>query len=114
MKTINNNNLVKEYVTLHTTKKTIEDKMTALKNEFLDIAKNENCTFYYKGVENITSCVTVSSVTKKQVKAGNEKAYNELQAKIDALKAQQEELCETVFSHNTAKVTKAPKGLNNK
>lgn len=102
------NEFVKAFVSLHTTKKTCEDKMQELKQ-----GKGLG-TYVYKGKENITSCVTISEVTKKAVKAGCEKEYEDIQAQIKALQEKAEALTEKVYSHTMVKVTKAPKGLNNK
>ena len=101
------NEFVKAFVSLHTTKKTCEDKMQELRQD-------KTCgTYVYQGVEKVTSCVTISEVSKKTVKAGCEKEYENIQAQIKALQEQAEALTEKTFSHYMAKVTKAPKTLNN-
>ena len=102
------NDFVKAFVSLHTTKKTCEDKMQELRQD------KGLGTYVYQGKENITSCVTISEVTKKTVKAGCEKKYKDIQAQIKILQEQADALCEKTFSHTMVKVTKAPKGLNNK
>ena len=109
---INNNELVKKFVALDSTEKTIKAQKEELKAQFLELARNENATFYYQGKENITSSVTVAPVTKKAVKDEFLKKYEEIQKQIDTLKAEQEKMLETVFSHYMVKVTKQPKGLN--
>lgn len=100
------NEFVKAFVSLHTTKKTCENKMQELRE-----GKGLG-TYVYQGKENITSCVTISEVTKKAVKAGCEKEYEEIQAQIKALQERAEQLTEKIFSHTMVKVTKAPKTLN--
>ena len=100
------NEFVKEFVTLHTTKKTCENKMQELRQD-------KPCgTYVYQGTEKITSCVTISEVTKKQVKTGCENEYNDIQEQIKALQERADALTEKVYSHTMVKVTKAPKGLN--
>lgn len=102
-----NNDFVKAFVSLHTTKKTCENKLAELKSGM-------PCgTYVYQGKENITSCVTISEVSKKQVKAGYENEYNAIIEQIKALQEKADALTEKVVSHTMAKVTKAPKGLNN-
>lgn len=101
-----NNELVKEYVRIHTTMKTCEKQLAELKSG-LTVG-----TYVYQGVEKITSCVTVSEVTKKTVKAGCESEYESIQEQIKALQERAEQLTERTFSHYQVKVTKAPKGLN--
>lgn len=101
------NEFVKAFVSLHTTKKTCEDKMQELRQD-------KTCgTYVYQGVEKITSCVTISEVSKKTVKEGCENEYNALMEQIKELQAKAELLTEKTFSHYMAKVTKAPKTLNN-
>ena len=100
------NELVKEYVRIHTTIKTLEGQLAELK-EGLSVG-----TYVYQGTEKITSCVTVSEVTKKSVKEGYEDEYNSLMEQIKELQAKAELLTEKKFSHYMVKVTKAPKGLN--
>lgn len=100
------NEFVKEYVTLHTTKKTCEDKMANLKT-------SKPCgTYIYQGKDSITSCVTISEVTKAVVREGCEDEYNALEEQIKALKERQALLTERIISYTQAKVTKAPKTLN--
>lgn len=100
------NELVKEYVRIHTTIKTLEGQLAELK------AGLSVGTYVYQGTEKITSCVTVSEVTKKSVKEGCENEYNSIQEQIKALQERAELLTEKKFSHYMVKVTKAPKGLN--
>jgi hypothetical protein len=100
------NDFVKEYVTLHTTKKTCEDKMTVLK------ASKPCGTYVYQGKDLITSCVTISEVTKAVVREGCEAEYNAIEEQIQALKARQELLTVRITSYTQARVKKAPKGLN--
>lgn len=100
------NDLVKEYVRIHTTIKTLEGQLAELK------AGLTVGTYIYQGTEKITSCVTVSAVTKKSVKEGCESEYNSLMEQIQELQAKAELLTERKFSHYMAKVTKTPKGLN--
>ena len=103
-----NNNLVKEYVRIHTTIKTLENQLANLK-EGLMVG-----TYIYQGAEKITSCITVAEVAKKSVKEGCEIEYNALMEQIKALQEKAELLTEKRFSHYMVKVTKMPKGLNNK
>lgn len=100
------NDFVKKYVGIHTTIKTYEKQLAELKDGL------ECATYVYQGTEKITSCVTVSPVTKKTVKAGYENEYNSIQEQIKALQEKAEQLTEKTFSHYMVKVTKAPKGLN--
>lgn len=101
-----NNEFVKAYVSLHTTIKTAEEKMKALREGLA-------CgTYVYQGKEAITSSVTIAEVSKKIVKAGYETEYNAIMEQIKALQEQADALTERVYSHNMVKVTKAPKGLN--
>lgn len=100
------NELVKEYVRIHTTIKTLETQLGELK------AGLSVGTYVYQGTEKITSCVTVSEVTKKSVKEGYENEYNTLMEQIKELQTKAELLTEKKFSHYMVKVTKAPKGLN--
>lgn len=102
------NDFVKAFVSLHTTKKTCENKMQELRQ-----GKGLG-TYVYQGKENITACVTISEVTKKTVKAGFEQEYADIQEQIKALQERADVLTEKTFSHTMVKVTKAPKGLNNK
>lgn len=105
-KIIVDNEFVKAFLTLHTTKKTCENKLQELR-------QGKECgTYVYQGVEKITSCVTISEVSKKVVKAGCEKEYENIQAQIKALQEKADALTEKTFSHYMAKPTKAPKTLN--
>ena len=101
------NEFVKTFVSLDTTEKTCKSKKQELR------ANRPYGTYIYQGVEKITSCVTISPVTKKTVKAGCEKEYENIQAQIKALQEKADALSEPTFSHDMAKVTKAPKTLNN-
>ena len=87
------NDFVKEYVSLHTTKKTCEDKMATLK-----ISKPCG-TYIYQGKDAVTSCVTISEVTKAIIREGCEDEYNAIEEQIKALKARQALLTERVTSY---------------